>query len=99
MKSDSFGINDGWAKCPHCGILISKKEMGVSIWSVLTATRDSAGMKRLKRRIKSAMPEYQMEKYIFGGDLVISSLCQGLASDIVRVGRGECGGVGKEASS
>ncbi|KAL7552973.1 hypothetical protein ACHAWF_016213 [Thalassiosira exigua] len=24
MKSDSFGINDGWAKCPHCGILISK---------------------------------------------------------------------------
>lgn len=24
MKSDSCGINDGWAKCPHCGILISK---------------------------------------------------------------------------
>lgn len=24
MKSDDFGINDGWAKCPHCGIMISK---------------------------------------------------------------------------
>lgn len=24
MKSDNFGINDGWAKCPQCGILISK---------------------------------------------------------------------------
>lgn len=24
MKSDSMGINDGWAKCPSCSILISK---------------------------------------------------------------------------
>ena len=24
MKSDQFGINDGWGKCPGCGILISK---------------------------------------------------------------------------
>ena len=34
MKEDNIGMNDGWAKCPHCGILISKGDGCDHMWCI-----------------------------------------------------------------